>query len=281
MTSENEEPDGGAPLKQKMAQVERNRRIAWAIGAVLAVAVVATAVIMIVTAKRSASGPPVDQSQPAGALDTGGILLGQDLVPGGEAPAAQDAVTVEVISDFLCPWCGTLEEAQGEALAALAKSGEIRLVIHPVAALSDLNGNYSWRSLTAAETVAALEPDKFWAFYEALWAGQPEESTDAAVVDLTDEEIVAVALGAGVSQATADRFADPPGADGSRGSSDEGRGESVGTPTVLMSFAGSEPVTWQGWLLVGQDADGNDAYQPGDLAAAVALVKAGEDPNTE
>ncbi|MDR1634278.1 MAG: thioredoxin domain-containing protein [Bifidobacteriaceae bacterium] len=229
------------------------------------------------TGKATEGG--AESVQPPGAQGTGGILVGQDLVPGGPAPAADEAVTVEIISDFVCPWCGLLEQAHGQALAAKAQAGEIRLVIHPVnnSLLTDLNDNYSWRSMLAVDTVAALEPDKFWAFHEVLWENQPEESQDGD--ELTDQQIADLAKEVGVSQATIDQLSDSPAAEWARWSSDQGLAGAGGTPTVLMYFAGSEPEVWNAWLLQGTNEAGEQAYVPGDLDAAIANVRAGNKPD--
>ncbi|MDR1189456.1 MAG: thioredoxin domain-containing protein, partial [Bifidobacteriaceae bacterium] len=194
---------------------------------------------------------------------------------------ADAAVTVEIISDFVCPWCRTLEEAHGQTLAAKAKAGEIRLVIHPVvnSVLADLNDHYSQRALLAVETVAALEPDKFWAFYEALWANQPEESKTGK--DLTDAAIGDLAASVGVTDATIERFTDSPVAEWAEWSSDEASKRASGTPVAYLSFDGSEPQVWNGWLLSGTDADGQEVYAPGDLDKAIANVKAGKAPDDE
>jgi protein-disulfide isomerase len=257
-----------------------------AISGVLLLLVVATVLAIILTlANKKDSPPPAGPTKqgavptrPEGAFEGGGILLGRDLVPGGDAPAADEAVTVEIVSDFLCPWCALMEEAHGQQLAAKARAGEIRLVIHPVnnAVLADINDHYSWRSMLAADTVAALEPDKFWAFQAALWANQPKESKTSG--DLTDQAIADLAKEAGVSQATIDRLIDSPVAEWARWSSDQGQG---GTPVTYMSFAGSERVVWSGWLLSGTNADGEEQFVAGDLDKAIANVKDGKAPDAE
>lgn len=219
--------------------------------------------------------------QPPGVLAEGGMLMGQDLVPGGPAPAADEAVTVEVISDFLCPWCGLLEQLQGQSLAAKARAGEIRLVIHPVnnTLLDPLNDGYSWRSVLAADTVAALEPERFWDFQEALWENQPAETETS--VDLTDQAIAELAAQVGVSQATIDQLVESPAEEWTRWSSQQGLLNAGGTPTVLMSFAGSDPEVWNQWALSGVDETGQEGFAPGDLDKAIANVKAGKKPDAE
>ncbi|MDR2566443.1 MAG: thioredoxin domain-containing protein [Bifidobacteriaceae bacterium] len=290
-------PAKGLTIEELMRQRARQtRQRALVIGAVVLV-LVAVAVAVAVIMTRPSSAPPgqpptgasgtqqatgdADATQPPGAQASGGILIGQDLVPGGPAPAADQAVTVEVISDFVCPWCGLLEQAHGQALAAKAQAGEIRLIIHPVnnSNLSALNDNYSWRAMLAVDTVAALEPDKFWAFHEALWENQPEESQTSG--DLTDEAIADLAAGAGVSQATIDRLTASPVEEWGRWSSDQGLTLAGGTPTVLMHFAGSQPEVWNNWLLEATNEAGESGYVPGDLDKAIANVKDGKKPDAE
>jgi protein-disulfide isomerase len=277
-------------LKVEEMMRARARQRALIVGAVVLILVaVAVAVALILTRKaEEPASPPkgsgttgTDAVGPAGALDSGGILVGQDLAPGGAAPAADEAVTVEIISDFVCPWCGTLEQVHGEALAAKAAAGEIRLVVHPVvnSVLADLNDHYSKRAMLAVETVAVLEPDKFWAFYEELWANQPEESQTSG--DLTDAAIADLAAGVGVSQATIDQFTDSPVAEWAEWSSGEGAKRAKGTPVAYLSFDGSEPQVWNGWLLSGTNEDGEQVYAPGDLDKAIANVKDGKAPDDE
>ncbi|MDR0592548.1 MAG: DsbA family protein [Bifidobacteriaceae bacterium] len=285
----------GLSVEDMMRARAKQTRQRLTIVAIVVVAVVAAAVVAAWILNRNADEPappptapaPTAASgassagAPAGALDDGGILLGQDLVPGGPAPSPDQAVTVEVMSDYLCPVCGMLEQAHGQALAAKAQAGEIRLVIHPVnnTNLNVYNDLYSWRAMLAVDTVAALEPDKFWAFNESLWANQPPESKDTG--DLTDEAIAELAAQAGVGQDTIDQLVDSPVEPWATWSSGEASKRIGGTPTVFMSFNGSEPQIWNGWLLQGTDEAGETQYFAGDLDAAIANVKAGKAPDAE
>ncbi|MDR0366443.1 MAG: DsbA family protein [Bifidobacteriaceae bacterium] len=263
------------------------------IALVVVLAVVAAVSITLLIAEKSKEPVPspdpspgssdaAGPSKPAGAQPNGGILLGTNLVPGGPAPSADEAVTVEVVTDLLCPWCNVFEQAHEQNLMGMAQAGEIRLVIHPVNNLRGFNDDYSWRALLALETVAAMEPDKFWDFYQALWEAQPE-GHDNQRDDLTDSEIAQVANRAGVSQKVVDQFADSPVTEWARWSSDEGMKTLAnvgrGTPSAMMSFAGSEPALWGGWLLQGTDENGQEVTVPGDLAGAIARVRGGEAPD--
>ncbi|MDR3107448.1 MAG: thioredoxin domain-containing protein [Bifidobacteriaceae bacterium] len=262
-------------IRRRARQTRRRLVIAAAAAAVLLAA--GTAAVIL----TRESVQPARADQPPGAQADGGILIGQDLTPGGPAPGSDEAVTVEVISDFLCPWCRLLEQAHGQALADKARAGEIRLVIHPVnnANLADLNDHYSWRAMLAADTVAALEPGKLWAFHAALWENQPEESAKGD--ELTDQRIAALAVEAGVSQEVADQLADSPVAEWARWSSDQALRRVGGTPVMLMSFADSEPQEWNNWLLQSTDESGETRYAAGDLDQAIANVRSGKAPDAE
>ncbi|MDR3360941.1 MAG: thioredoxin domain-containing protein [Bifidobacteriaceae bacterium] len=270
---------GERPLAAKMRQVERNRRVGIAVTISLVVVVVGIGAGIVAAQRQAKPEPPptpVAASAPAGALDDGGILIGQNLVPGGAAP--EDAVTVRIITDFLCPYCGLLEQLQGETLAELAEAGEIRLVIHPINYLKGEDQDYSLRAQTAALTVAALEPERFWEFYRVLWVNQPPHAGNGA--GLSDARIAELAKGVGVSAETVEAFQDSPITAWAEWSTAQGRDQlGRGTPTVRLSRPGSEPVWWQNWSDVVQDEDGNEAWRPADLPGAVAKVKAGQDPN--
>jgi hypothetical protein len=154
--------------------------------------------------------------------------------------------------------------------------------VHLVNNLASGNNGYSWRSMLALETVAAMEPDKFWGFYESLWQVQPAGHSPERD-DLTDEQIARVAQSAGVRQDVIDRFVESPVAQWAAWSSAEGMkildGLQQGTPAILLSFNDSEPVLWEEWLLSGRDANGEEVQIAGDLAKAINLVKAGLSPN--
>ncbi|MDR1426702.1 MAG: DsbA family protein [Bifidobacteriaceae bacterium] len=204
--------------------------------------------------------------QPAGSQTNGGILLGRDGTAGGEAPSSGDAVTVEIYSDYMCPYCGMLEKGIAKRLAELRESGEVRVILHPVAFLEGYSNDtqYSTRSLNHAATVARDEPDKFLAFHEALFDNQPDENTEG----LTDAEMVEIALEAGVSDEVTALFAEMEMADWVSAVTNQAQADGIpGTPRVFLQAPGGKRVAW-------------DTWSGGDIKGAVAKVKAGEDPNT-
>jgi protein-disulfide isomerase len=251
-------------LKETQAKRERTRRLVLIGGIVAVVVIAAVAVALVLTGKpkenpaASGGSAPDGVNAPAGATATGGILLGKDLVPGGEAPAADDVVTVEVISDFMCPWCNRLEEQFGAQFEEKAKAGEIRYVVHPVALLDGYSTTeYSTRSANDAITVAAYDPEHFTAFTDSLWANQPKENGPG----LSDDELASLAKEAGVSADVVAKFPAKPLADWVDWSVQQSGAQ--GTPIVRMSFGDGKVQEWS-WTAEGASLDD-----------AIATVKSG------
>ncbi len=229
-------------------------------GLVAAVAVLAVVVAVILgQAKPTAADldpktPLEGITAPAGALDNGAIPVGPDGTAGSTSGA--DAVVVSVYFDYLCPFCANFETANAPTLDKMASAGEITVEYHPVSILDRLSSGteYSTRSAQAVAYVADADPEHFLAFHEALFANQPAENTAGP----TDEEIVALAVGAGVPQEIADEIA----ADGGKfttwvaAATAQGQLDGVsGTPTVKIN---------------GKATDKNvDLYTAGPLEAAI------------
>lgn len=187
-------------LREEQAKREKRNRIILigTLVGVLALIVVA-AVVIIGQSQKSALE---DVASPAGANASGGIVVGA----GGVGSANDGAPTVQVYSDFMCPFCGQFELTNGAMLEELAADGEATVAYHPVAFLDRFsNGtNYSTRAAQAVAVVADQAPEQFTAFYRALFESQPAENTEG----LSDDEIAAIAVASGVPQEVADTFVD-------------------------------------------------------------------------
>jgi len=105
--------------------------------------------------------------------------------------------TVETYVDFMCPYCGQFEAAEGADIQGLVDDGSITLNVHPVAILdrASQGTEFSSRSASAMYAVAAADPDNALAFLTAMFENQPQEGSTG----LTDEEIVDIAKNAGVN----------------------------------------------------------------------------------
>ncbi|BFU44648.1 DsbA family protein [Krasilnikovia sp. MM14-A1004] len=142
------------------------------------------------SAQPTASGPVV---APAGAA--GGALVS------GKADAP---VKLEVYADFMCPYCGRFERANGAEIARLVGDGTVRQYFYPLAFLDEMSDGtqYSTRAANAAATVYDGAPDKLLAFNSALFAHQPAEGSKG----LSDAQIADLARQSGVPQPVVDNF---------------------------------------------------------------------------
>ena len=227
-------------IRAKQEKRARRSRIIAISGLGAALAVLAV-VVTIILGQGTPSAPDLDAETPlAGvtapttALDNGGIPVGADGIAGTTSGA--DAVTVSVYYDYMCPVCGTFEKVNAVPLDGLMRAGDITVEYHPISILDRLSqgSQFSTRSAQAAAYIADADPENFLAFHEAMFANQPAENT----AGLSDDEIAAFAVGAGVSQTIADQLS----ADGGKfttwvaATTAQGTLDGVtGTPTVMIN----------------------------------------------
>lgn len=175
----------------------RRQRIIWGIGGLVMLALVVAIGVAVFRAAQSDDGPGSSggDATPANVTD-GSVPVGEDDAP----------VTVAIYFDYMCPACGQFEEVNGDDLTRLVEDGQARVELRPISFLdqTSMGTQYSTRSANALATVADGAPDSVWAFHQALYAAQPQEGSTG----LSDEELVDVAVEAGVPQGVADRFED-------------------------------------------------------------------------
>jgi protein-disulfide isomerase len=120
---------------------------------------------------------------PDGTEDYAGLVIGAD----GDGPL------VEVFEDYVCPFCARLELSAGAQLREAALSGEYRLVVHPIAFLTE----DSPRAANASACVYQHNDLDTWvSFHEVVYERQnPSE----AVGQYTTEILLGMAdeVGAG------------------------------------------------------------------------------------
>jgi protein-disulfide isomerase len=195
-------------------------------GAVIAVLLIAI-VVSVATAARN---PPADgaaaasDTPPAGATPAGALAVGDAAAP----------VTVELYLDYMCPFCGRFERANGAELERLVAAGTVRLELYPLSFLDRMSAGsrYSTRAANAVATVADRTPDTLLAVHAALFANQPDEGSRG----LSDDDIAGLARRAGVSQQVTDAFDDRAFEGWIAGSTEEAfAGGITGTPTVKIN----------------------------------------------
>ncbi|MCL2092216.1 MAG: DsbA family protein [Micrococcales bacterium] len=220
----------------------------------------------------SDGGPPEMAAvlTPSVADATGGIPVSA----AGVGVAGEGDVVVDLYFDFICPYCGLLDQVNAADLEALVAEGGVTVVYHPVALLDHYSEGtaYSTRAVNAVAVVAEMEPEYVPAFINLLLAEgiQPPEGTPG----LSDPQIAQIAQIVGVSSAVTDEFTSTVDFQGTRlrvfvpwtvaatallpVDPDSG---SWGTPTLLVNgeqFGGTPDQDWK---------------QPGSLRAAVEAAR--------
>ena len=220
--------------QQQDAREKRSRRILMGVLAGILALVVGVGVAIFNSSQKTLLDA-FDGAQPTTANNHAGIPAGADGVAG---TFDKDAPVLQVYVDFMCPYCGDFEEANAAELKTLRDAGDLTVNYHLLSNLDQLSmgTKYSTRAANAAATVANDSPEHFVAFVEGLFAKQPEENTTG----LTDEEIAAIAVEAGVSQEVADTFSKGTFSDWVTEGTKQAKREGVGgTPTIKLD--GSTP----------------------------------------
>ena len=187
-------------LKEEQARAARRQRTI-AIGGAVALLVVVVVVGWLIMAKANQPELADVELRPEGSTMSGGIPVGPEGIAGVTDGADDDAVTVAVYSDFICPYCKMFEELNAGTLSELREAGDIIVEYHPVSILDRASQGtaYSTRASTAAVLIAAEAPESFVDFVDAMFAAQPAENTPG----LSDAEIADVAREAGVPEEVA------------------------------------------------------------------------------
>lgn len=121
---------------------------------------------------------PIDGG-PDGTEEYGGLVIADE----GEGPL------VEVFEDYVCPFCARLELSAGAQLREAALGGEFRLVMHPIAFLTE----DSPRAANASACVYQHhEIDTWVSFHELVYQRQdPSEAvgqyTNEALVEMAEQ----------------------------------------------------------------------------------------------
>jgi len=183
-----------------MAERRGSRRKWFATGgAAIILGLLVAIVVSLVNAagtQNSADGTvsPDTVVTPGTATPNGALAVGDAAAP----------VRLEVYLDYMCPYCGRFERANGDVMDRMVADGTIRLELYPLSFLDKASSgaSYSTRAANAITTVADRSPDKVLAVNRALFARQPAEGTRG----LSDDEIATLAHQVGVSREVVDAF---------------------------------------------------------------------------
>lgn len=195
--NQNPNPTGGsrrhALRQQQAASDQRVKRIvttAWIAG-ITVIALIVGVMVWALTGSR--------QAVPAAAPSAGAVVSPTVATQAGALRfgKADAPVTVTVYADFMCPYCGQFERANGDYLAEAVRAGTITLDIHPLSFLDAQSGGarYSTRAANALVTLAHADPEVALRFNSLLYANQPAEGSSG----LTDQQLADFATRAGAS----------------------------------------------------------------------------------
>lgn len=284
-----------AMRQEQERRAKRNRLLAIG-GLVVAVAVLAVVVIAIVrqgAERAEAYGsvqygggeqtvvPSLDEVEaPATALE-GGIPVSA----AGVGETTEDATTVEVYFDFMCPYCGQFDAANSADLEALAQEEGITVVYKPISFLDGTSQGtfFSTRAANALAVVADGSPEHVADFITAMYENQPEEGSSG----LSDAEIGEIAEGVGVPADVVEQFTAT--VDGTyEATTDDGTEEREGTWRTFAPWVAAATeqantdlggISTPSVLINGEKwpASQNEQgllYQPGPLAEAVRAAAA-------
>jgi hypothetical protein len=133
-----------------------------------------------VTVLNPTTPSPVEGG-PKGSRDLAGLVIGTE------------GQLVEVFEDYVCPFCARFELSSGAQLRQAALDGEFRLVVHPIAFLTE----DSPRASNASACVFEHDDLDTWAsFHEAVYAQQDPSETAG---QYTNEVLLGVADEVGAS----------------------------------------------------------------------------------
>ena len=229
---------------------QRVRVVASAGGLVIVGLVVAIVVSLVNAAGRDNGADSTalqkPYTSPTIATANGALAFGKATAP----------VKLETYLDYMCPFCGRFERANGGEIDRMVADGTVRIELYPLSFLDRVsNGTrYSTRAANAVATVAHRAPDKVLAFSNALFASQPAEGTSG----LSDDEIAKLASGAGVPSETVAQFT-----------------EGIFEPWVAASTSAvfETGVTGTPTVKINGTRFSGDLYAVGPLTRAVAAAK--------
>ena len=198
MATKKNQPDKAAAAAKRAARQARNERAKAAaeerrraqkrkerltlLGVVAGVLVLIVGGYFIVRALN----PSKPDTPPDGASDSYGLRLGEE-----DAPKE-----IVIYEDFLCPFCGDLEQTVGDRLDAAVEAGEVSVEYRPLPFLDRL-GDCSTESANAFAVVLDTSgPEAAKEFHDRLFDEQPPESGPFPDSD----DLVALAVESGAEE---------------------------------------------------------------------------------
>jgi protein-disulfide isomerase len=285
MASKGSTASGAATARKAAAELRAKQRAAarrqaglYGVVALLLLGGFVAAILVILKNSNDASAEyevyrATNAATSSNADASGGFLIGQDDLLGGNVPA--DTVRVDVYEDPMCPICHQFDQMTTDEISYLRENGEIAFYYHPIAILDRYSSGtrYSTRSVSALVTVSEYDPAHFMAFVEGLFTNQPAENSKG----LTNAEIADVARSVGVSEAAIAKISEGEFTQWVESATNQSSIDGVGgTPTLRIAG-----VDYYGWTTQGNISGavayvkeyGADAFRAALEAAAAAAAE--------
>jgi len=148
-----------------------------AIGAAL-LAIAVLAIAQPAAGDRSGSNLPASGRPAIGPIVTPSVSTPERLAAGATLGTATAPVTLEIWSDFQCPYCGELARSYLPRVAAdFVATGAVRIVAQDIAFL-DRGGSTESHDAAVAAACAA-DQGRYWAFHDLLMWNQSGENLGA------------------------------------------------------------------------------------------------------
>lgn len=165
-------PAGAKAVAQARGTAGSNKRvIAVVVAVVVVAAVIIGGVLWTNSSKNSTQGAAITPRPANAALDSPGERQGVTVVSG--KPDAK--VKLDIYADFLCPYCGQLQQNFGNQIEQQIEAGTVQVTYHMIPLLSANSDppGYSLDSANAA--LCAADQGKFTSYHDSLFAEQPKE----------------------------------------------------------------------------------------------------------
>ncbi|UVE94786.1 DsbA family protein [Dietzia sp. B32] len=177
----------------KVLQTKSNNGMIITVVALIAIAVVVLGGVVWM-AQRGGEANPITFGETSDELiditETGVVVVGPE-----------DAPTVQIWEDYMCPACGSFEAQYGESISEAVEAGDLRVEFHTLNFLNGQSGSgeYSTRALAAVQCVAAKDSlPVFFDVKNAFFAEQPGEGGG----DRSARELASTAEAAGANADT-------------------------------------------------------------------------------
>lgn len=162
---------GARAVAQARGTGPNKRVIAAVVAVVLLAGVVIGGVLWTNASKNSTAGQTITPQTAAASLDAPGERQGATVVSG--KPDAK--VKLDLYADFLCPYCGQLQQTYGDQIEQQIQAGKLQVTYHMIPLLASRSDPPGYSLDSANASLCAADEGKFTAYHDSLFKNQPKE----------------------------------------------------------------------------------------------------------